>query len=187
MTQDIRDSHFPVDAGYPPFARVFAMPSHETFSIPPIAEFVGRYLERSKVSVDPFARNYRGATHRNDLDIATEAEHHMDAEAFLVMLHARGVRADTGIFDPPYSPRQIAECYSRVGRVVDQAATQSAGLYRRVKDALNDLVETGGVVLSFGWNSGGMGKNRGYLLEEVLLVNHGGAHNDTICIAERKL
>jgi len=31
-----------------------------------------------------------------------------------------------------------------------------------------------------------MGKSRGYILEDLLLVCHGGAHNDTICIAERK-
>ena len=31
-----------------------------------------------------------------------------------------------------------------------------------------------------------MGTGRGYELVEVMLVAHGGAHNDTICIAERK-
>lgn len=39
------------------------------------------------------------------------------------------------------------------------------------------------VVLSFGWNSAGMGKDFETL--ELLLVAHGGAHNDTICLAQR--
>lgn len=66
------------------------MPNADTFSVKPIGEFVQRYLATSRVSVDPFARNKRWATHTNDLNPATEAEHHMDAEAFLVMLKTGG-------------------------------------------------------------------------------------------------
>jgi hypothetical protein len=40
--------------------------------------------------------------------------------------------------------------------------------------------------LSFGWNSTGMGQKRGYEIIEILIVAHGSAHNDTICMAERK-
>jgi hypothetical protein len=32
-----------------------------------------------------------------------------------------------------------------------------------------------------------MGKGRGYQMEELLLVAHGGAHNDTIVVVERKV
>jgi hypothetical protein len=163
------------------------MPSKDTFSVPPIGEFVKRYLAQSKISVDPFARNKRWATYTNDLSNETEAEHHMDAEDFIWMLAADGVRADLVIFDPPYSPRQISECYKSVGLTVGMKETQSAVLYKRVRDAVEWVVAPGGVVLSFGWNTVGMGIKRGYELEEVLLVCHGGAHNDTICIAERKI
>lgn len=41
--------------------------------------------------------------------------------------------------------------------------------------------------LSFGWNTTGMGISRGFQIQEVLLVCHGGAHNDTICIAEKRI
>lgn len=169
------------------FSRVFAMPSADTFSIPPIGEFVRRYLSTSKVSVDPFARNKRWATFTNDLDPTTAAEHHVDAEDFCRMLAAQNVAVDLGVFDPPYSPRQISECYRNVGREVGMAGTQNAALYKRVRDALDLLVAPGGVVLSFGWNSAGMGKRRNYEQMEIMLVNHGGGHNDTICLAERKL
>jgi hypothetical protein len=168
------------------FNRAFAMPSGETFSIGPIRDFVARYLAQSSVSVDPFARDQTLATFTNDLDCATRAEFHMDAEYFVKMLQERGVSCDLAIFDPPYSPRQISDCYRSVGREVGQKETQSAHLYKRVRDALDDLVRPAGVVLSFGWHSNGMGKGRGYRLEEILMVAHGGAHNDTICIAERK-
>jgi len=168
------------------FSREWAMPSRDTFSVPPIGTFVQRYLGNATISVDPFARNKRWATHTNDLSPDTDAEHHMDAEVFTWMLAADGVSADLVIFDPPYSPRQISECYKSVGLTVGMKETQSALLYKRVRDALDHLVPSGGVVLSFGWNTVGMGLKRGYQIEEILLVCHGGAHNDTICIAERK-
>lgn len=168
------------------FNRVFAMPNANTFSIKPIGDFVRRYLAASTISVDPFARDKTWATHTNELNPATAATHHIDAEAFLRLLGEQKVRVDLGVFDPPYSPRQISECYKSVGLEVGMKGTQNGALYKRVRDALDPLVEPGGVVLSFGWQSAGMGKTRGYEIEEILLVNHGGGHNDTIRIAERK-
>lgn len=169
------------------FTRTFAMPSAETFSIAPIGEFVQAYLACSRVSVDPFARNRQWATYTNDLDPHTSAQSHQDAEAFLADLSARGIVVDLGFFDPPYSPRQIAEHYKRAGLPVSTEETQNGRLYRRVRDALDRVIVPGGLVLSFGWQSAGMGVGRGYELIETMLVAHGGGHNDTICIAERKL
>ncbi len=103
------------------------------------------------------------------------------------MLAERGVVADLVIFDPPYSPRQISECYQAVGLQVGMEETQSAVLYRRCRDAIDPLCKLGTVVLSFGWNTVGMGERRGFVQEEILLCCHGGAHNDTICLAERKV
>ena len=40
--------------------------------------------------------------------------------------------------------------------------------------------------MCFGWNSSGVGIKRGMKLIEVLLVPHGGSHNDTIVTVERK-
>jgi len=168
------------------FKRAFALPCSDTFTMPPVQEFVRRHLAESRISVDPFARNYVWATYTNDLNPQTAARFHMDAEEFCLMLLEQGVQSDLGIFDPPYSPRQIRECYSRIGLPIGMNETQNARLYRRVRDALDALMVPGGVVLSFGWNSSGMGRKRGYELTELLLVAHGGAHNDTICIAEQK-
>ena len=169
------------------FLRTWAMPNHETFSVMPIYNFVQSYLAASKISIDPFARNKRWATHTNDLNPATEAEHHMDAENFLLMLAGRGVKADLIIFDPPYSPRQISECYKSVGLEVGMKETQSALLYQRVRDAIMTVATEGAIVLSFGWNSVGMGKRHSFEQIEIMLCCHGGAHNDTICLAERRL
>lgn len=169
------------------FSRVWAMPNANTFSVKPIGEFVRRYLAESRVSLDMFARDKRWATHTNDLNPATQAEHHMDAEEFCVLMAKRGLKVDLAIFDPPYSPRQISECYKSIGLEVGMKETQNSALYARVRTALDPLVADSGVVLSFGWNSAGMGVGRGYEILEIMNVCHGAAHNDTICMAERRL
>lgn len=168
------------------FTRCFAMPNAETFSIKPIGEFVQAWLAGAKVSVDPFARNRQWTTYTNDINPKTSAQSHQDAEAFLRDLARKGVVADAALFDPPYSPRQVAEHYREAGLPVTGEDTQNGRLYKRVRDALDAIVSPGGVVLSFGWQSAGMGIGRGYDLIETMLVAHGGGHNDTICIAERK-
>jgi hypothetical protein len=167
-----------------PIYRSWAMPSAKTFTIPPISNFVGRWWDEP--SVDPFARNSTRATYRNDLSPDTRAEYHMEAVDFCNLLFDQGVRAKLVLFDPPYSPRQISEVYQSIGKTVTTEDTQSPRLYREVRDALDRLLLPGGVALSFGWNSAGFGKRLGYKPLEILLVAHGGAHNDTICVAERK-
>lgn len=168
--------------------RAWGMPNAETFSIKPVGEFVQRYMAPAKTSVDPFARNRNWATHTNDIDPKTAALSHQDAEAFVLCLERDGVRADLVLFDPPYSTRQISEHYKAVGLPVTKEDTQNGRLFKRVRDAIDRIVIHGGVVLSFGWSSNGMGLTRGYGYEilEILLVAHGGAHNDTICMAEVK-
>jgi hypothetical protein len=165
------------------FTREWAMPNGDTFSIPVIGNFVQKYLIKSKVSVDPFARNKRWATFTNDLNPSTEAEYHMEARLFLKMLVDQGVRADLLIFDPPYSPRQISECYASAGMKAGMVDTQNAKLVKECRDLMKAMAEPGATCLSFGWNSAGMGK--GWKIEEIMLVAHGSCHNDTICLAEK--
>ena len=92
---------------------------------------------------------------------------------------------DGVLFDPPYSPRQISECYKNVGRDVHMKDTQSS-FYTERKQEVARIVKQGGIVISFGWNSGGIGKTLGFEIIEILLIAHGGAHNDTICTVEVK-
>jgi hypothetical protein len=156
------------------FSRAWAMPHGDTFTVPPIGEFVQRYLAGSQISVDPFARNNRWATYRNDIDPETSAPYHMDAADFLAFLFEPwGMdltdSVDLAILDPPYSPRQISELYRQMGRAANKEDTQNTALYARVRTALLPLLAPQATVLSFGWNSAGMGK--GFELQEILLVN----------------
>lgn len=167
--------------------REWAMPNAATFEIPAIAAVVSGVVAPGMVVVDPFARDSKIATHTNDLDPTTSAQHHMDAADFLDGLIRDGVRADVVLFDPPYSPRQIAEVYARVGRKAAMEDTQNSALYRDVRERLGTLLKAGGRAVSCGWNSSGFGTERGYRKDEILLVCHGGAHNDTIVVVETKI
>lgn len=165
--------------------RVWAMPCADTFDVPPIGTLVKHYLRQSKVSIDPFARNKRWATYTNDLGPETVAEYHLDVLDFLKMLRDQGIYADLVLFDPPYSPRQIKECYDSIGLKMGPLEAMRTN-WQAERDVIDDLLNIGGVVLSFGWNSNGMGRKRNYCIEELVLVTHGMGHNDTICMVERK-
>ncbi len=166
--------------------RKWAIPSHNTFSIPPIAEFVEKYLSDSMRSIDPFARNYQGANITNDLNPDTIAECHLKADIFLQSFIG-GKPFDLAIFDPPYSLRQVKEMYSSIGiDKLTMAETQNVGRWQREKDAIDEILKPEGIVLHFGWHTNGMGKKRNYEIIEILIVAHGSGHNDTICMAEKK-
>jgi hypothetical protein len=168
------------------FKREFAMPNAETFSIGPISRLLDRWLPppiARPVIVDPFARNSTRGNLTNDLNPLTRADSHLLAEEFLAQV---AVTADAVLFDPPYSPRQIAEVYQQVGRKCSTQETQNARLYKTVKNELDRILKVGGIAICCGWNSLGFGKERGYDMLEILLVPHGGAHNDTIVTVERK-
>ena len=106
-------------------SRKWAMPNKNTFSIPPIKTFVEHYLSESTVSADPFAGHSRLATYNNDLNEQIEQEYSMEASLFLEKLSAENIVCDLVIFDPPYSPRQLSECYKNIGRKTTQEDTQS--------------------------------------------------------------
>jgi hypothetical protein len=163
------------------------MPNKNTFDIPAIGKFVQERLVVSKVSVDPFARDKRWATYTNDLNPATAAEFHVDATCFLTELADAGAVADLVIIDPPYSPRQVKECYDSIGQKMEQDDALLGKKRGEMKKVIARLVPIGGVVLHFGWNTVGMGIKLGYEQEEILIVCHGSDHNDTICLAERRV
>lgn len=159
------------------------MPNKQTFDIPPIKDFILRNIKNG-YTIDPFANKNRIAEYCNDLDPQYGCAFNMDALDFIKMWPDNKI--DTVLFDPPYSPRQVSESYKKLGKTVNMETTQ-ASFWSNMKDEIARILQPGGIVLSFGWNSMGMGKGRGFEIKEILLVPHGGAHNDTICMCETKL
>lgn len=171
-----------------PMQRVWAMPSADTFDVFPIGQLVRWYLHHSKVSVDPFSRNKRWATYTNDINPETAAESHLPALDFIRMLAATEVKADLVIFDPPYSINQAKVCYESFGKGVFTAYdAQNVVRWTDEKAAIAKILQPNGIFIQCGWNSSGMGFLHGCIIERVLLVCHGPAHNDTIVTVERKV
>ena len=65
--------------------------------------------------------------------------------------------------------------------------TTQASFWGDLKKEIARVVKPGGLVITFGWNTNGIGKTKNFEIIEILLVAHGGNHNDTICVVEKKL
>ncbi len=162
--------------------RTWQMPNSRTFQIKPIKEIIQRYAHGE--IIDPFANENKLATITNDLNPEYDTDFHMDATEFLQMFNDCSV--DTVLYDPPYSPRQVSECYKSLGLTVNMQTTQ-ASYWTKQKEQIGRIVKPGGIVITCSWNSGGIGQKYGFEIVEILLVAHGGWHNDTIVVVEKKV
>jgi len=147
--------------------REWAMPNKRTFEIPPIRMLIDKHIPiwgfYPNQVLDPFPFDYKE-----------------DATKFLSRIKDESY--EFVLFDPPYSPRQLKECYDNKGEYDTKSSTWS-----KWKDLVSKKLKVGGIIISFGWSSQGMGKERGFEIIEILLVAHGGMHNDTICVVEEKI
>ena len=163
--------------------RVWSMPNKNTFEITPIKALLHDEVDLSKYWIDPFANRNKIASVTNDLSIEYDTDYHLDALDFLKLFDDESV--DGVLYDPPYSPRQVSECYNDVGYNVTWDTTK-ASFWGNHKREISRIVKIGGKVITFGWNSGGIGYKYGFEIQRILLVPHGGWHNDTICTVEIK-
>lgn len=163
--------------------RSWAMPNSNTFSIIPVKEFINRNIF-GEIIIDPYANSNKIATITNDLDPSFDTDCNLDSKDFLKLFKDNEV--DFCLFDPPFSPRQVSECYKKLGKTVNTQTTQ-ASFWSEQKKELSRIIKIGGGVITCGWNSGGIGMKYGFEIQEILLVAHGGWHNDTIITFEKKI
>ena len=173
--------------------REWAMPNSRTFKIKPIKNIIERYQEHlsdNSLVLDPFSNNNividrdRLSLKTNDIDPQYDTDYSLDALDFLKLFDNESV--DMVLYDPPYSPRQVSEVYKKLDMSVNMQTTQSS-YWGNQKKEISRIVKKGGYVMTFGWNSGGIGKTKGFEIVEILMVAHGGWHNDTIVTIERKI
>lgn len=149
------------------------MPNRFTFKIPTVQNILARFMNSGHGWADPFANDHSRAEHTNDINPNTNASKHLDAVEFLRTFVSDSLNGV--LLDPPYSMHQSTVTYKtkrmiRLTPVFDEAAR---------------VVKPLGHVITFGWNSNGVA--RGFDLLEVVLIPHGGHHNDTIVTIEQKL
>ena len=138
------------------------MPTHKTFNIKPFKELIDQQL--NKDYVDPFPYPYK-----------------QDAIEYLKTIDDLSV--NDLVFDPPYSQRQLKEMYKNIGFSYDM----NNSYWANCKDEIARITKINGKVLSFGWNSNGIGKTRGFEIKKIWLIAHGSMHNDTIITLEIKV
>ena len=104
--------------------RAWAMPNKNTFDIKPIKEMLVEEVDSRLLWIDPFANKNKTARITNDLNTEFDTDYHLDALDFLKMF--KDGEVDGVLYDPPYSPRQIAECYKNVGYEVTNESTRAS-------------------------------------------------------------
>ena len=166
-------------------SKVWAMPNGNTFTIKPIKEFVEIEVNKGGVIVDPFANSCKYGTITNDLNPEYDTTYHLDALEFLKSIESESV--DLVLYDPPYSITQASELYKAYGREKLEVNVANMKYWKLCKDNIARILKKNGRVMCFGWNTNGLGKNRGFEMTEILIVAHGGSKNDTLCTLEYKL
>lgn len=163
--------------------REWAMPNKHTFIIKPIRELVEKYVGYGENWIDPFAGENSPAEFTNDLNLNMPTKYHLHAFDFINSLSNE---FEGCLFDPPYSLRQVKECYNKIGiTLLSKKETKYFPSY--IKDAIAPKIKVGGIVICCGWDSNAFGINRGFEFIEILIVAHGGRHNDTIVTVEKKI
>jgi hypothetical protein len=144
--------------------RYWAMPSHQTFTIKPFKELIEKEL--GSEYIDPFPYPFK-----------------QDAIEYLKTIEDNS--KNYLVFDPPYSQRQLREMYDNNGLSLDNPMNNS--YWANCRKEISRIIKKNGKVISFGWNSNGIGKKYGFEITKVVLVAHGSQHNDTIATVEMKI
>ena len=159
------------------------MPNKLTFTIKPIKELLDRHIRG--LIVDPFANGSKYGHITNDLNPEYKTTYNLDALAFLKLLDSE--IADVVLYDPPYSITQAAQCYKSYGKSKLDRSVSNMGYWADCKNEVARILKPSGKVIICGWSTNGLGLNRNFEMQEILLVPHGGSKNDTIITVERKI
>lgn len=160
--------------------RIWAMPNKWTFTIKPIAKLLKE--EVSGRWADPFAGENGGLYAKDTNDLA-----HGGIDALVYLKGLMSNEYDGVLFDPPYSITQAKQCYEGRGMELLDTKPTSMKYWADCKNEMARIIKPGGKAICFGWSSMGLGKNRGFEMNRILLVPHGGSKNDTLVTVETKL
>jgi len=164
--------------------RIWEMPNSKTFEIFSIRELIYKYINKDMYGIDPFANNCKIATITNDLNDEFDTDYNMDAYLFLKQFNNN--QFDYILYDPPYSITQASRVYKNYGKEKLEHSVSNMKYWSSCKDECARILKSGGIIISFGWNSNGIGNIRGFTILEIKLIAHGGGRHDTICVVEQK-
>ena len=153
----------------------FKVPLHKyTFRAKKIRTWVESHCEGLVLNL--FGGETRLNVNEVSNDLGTEFNTTYHKEALQLVEEWDGSKFNTILLDPPYSFRKSMEMYK--GRVTSP--------FNALKDAIPNILEDNGIVITFGYHSVSMGQKRNFFQERILVMSHGGAIHDTIAVIERK-
>jgi len=121
-------------------------------------------LKRVIKICDPFAREgFVGKLPNcisNDLNPEYDTDYNLEFQQFARVMHMKQVAFDLVVFDPPYSLRQLKDCYDGIGK--DLKLWQTNNMWGVGKNFLSHHMPVGSIVISLGWTTAGFGRKRGF-------------------------
>jgi len=159
--------------------RIWVMPSKWTFTMPPIKRLFMKYSVGVGYA-DPFSGENSPAEFTNDIE-GRGNKSELDGLEFLKTFNDNSISGV--LFDPPYSVEQCLRLYTPK----HNGTAGRAEYWAKCKDEIKRIVIPGGLVMSFCWDSTGIGKGRNFKILEIMLLCHGACHNDTIVTVEEKV
>ena len=152
-------------------------PRRYTFEAPKVKEWTEQWCHGGVLNLFAGKTVLDVCELRVDLDENMPADYYMDAYEFVVKCVNEGVKFDTIILDPPWNYRKAREKYE--GRWI--------GKLTKVKNLIPQILNDNGVVISWGYDTVGMSKSRGFKKVAICLVCQNGDHNDFMGLVEEKL
>jgi hypothetical protein len=138
--------------------RHWTMPNKWTYRIPIVRALLKEYVCDGKGWADPFAGKSDNAEFRNDLNPHNAQPSQREAADFLAGFDAGSLRGV--LFDPPYSLTQVARSYEECGYKFAGKENPTGG-FPLVREHIARVLEPNGLCISFGWNTCGIGTERG--------------------------
>ena len=160
----------------------YDLASTDTMSIPCFKKAFYRLIPEEAVIADLFARNCQLGTPglRNDIDIDTAADFHLDVFKFLEMTQPASL--DAVIIDPPFSFNQASKHYKNsAGKCL------GVGWVSAVRRSAAEKLKIGGLMFCLGWDANGAGNINQFDLIEVIICAHGQARSATIMTIDRRI
>jgi len=154
------------------FEYMYQPPKKFTFEQPKLKRWTEKWCKGKVLNLFAGKTLLQVDEYRVDSNKDMKADYYGDAHEFI---KTTNMRFDTIILDPPYSIRKSYEKYK--GHYIGSKWTI-------IKKDLLCVMNQNCRIISFGFNSQGMGRSKGFEKIAFCLVCHNGDHNDTIATVE---
>lgn len=140
--------------------RIFAFPNKQPYKIPYVKKLLKKY--NFAITLDLFPFPYK-------------------QDALITLQNYQNDSIDTITSDPPYSKYQLKKHYDDKGLAM---ITANRKYFTALFKEIQRTIKPGGYLITLGWNSK---RVSGFEFEQIILLNHGTLHNDTIITIQKKI